>query len=224
MDNIARDDTIVQDYITTQTVLNDQHQEQTVIISTMNAQDTSDHLHIRETDLHDFGYEYHSRQHDLQDLTIWSPIALSHDQIDIIVNRFFIIARKRLSSLNPEYDLRKDEVITRLADHGNHSDDIYHQCLDLIHDNLQLIDNIGLNDATKDDIKILQHDLMNAHDHALDTKSTIVIKSMRDMLGHLVHMHDQLVTLNQDHMTISSDRSTLSRINYHIDQIVSNMH
>jgi hypothetical protein len=206
------DKTIMEDHITTHRVRDHRLQEHTIIVSTMDSEHTSEHLRITEAELDTNEYVYHVK-HDLRPLTIWSTIPLSKNQIVILSERDFLMVQQRVESSDTRYDLHDYHQVS--DDHTDARLPLYYQCVDLLHDDRRLIEQIG-QPALADQLGVIANHMSEAKNHGLSISSDITMRELRDILAQLDDMHDQLLVLNEDYASIRNDKMTISRINQQV--------
>jgi hypothetical protein len=211
------DKTLREHHITTHVVLDNHLQEHTIIVSTMNEQYTAKHVKMTEAELDTNEYVYHVR-HDLRPLTIWSTIPLSEDQITTLAGRDFLMAQQRVESSDARYDLHDDQQISDA--HADACLPLYYQCVNLLDDNRRLIEHIG-QPALADRLDEMTRNLSDVKNHGLDISSDMTISELNAMHAQLDHMHDQLLVLNEDYISVHHTTISLSDINTQLDTMAS---
>jgi hypothetical protein len=205
---ISNDRTLDDHHITTHVVLDDHFQEHTIIVSTMDGEHTDKYLKMTEAEL-DAHHSYEGPL-DLQDLTIWSPIPLSKDQIAILSDRDFLMVQQRAESSDARYDFHDYRQVSESHDDARLP--LYQQCVDLINDNLRLIEHLD-QQSLADQLHVISSHMSDAKSHGLNMSSDMTIRELKDMLGKLDDIHDQLLVLNEDYSSIQDDNMILSKIN-----------
>jgi hypothetical protein len=214
---LHHDHTLKEDHVTTHRVLDDHHREHTVIISNIRyTEEVAALLKMSYSELNNIGYDYY--HYDLSTLSIWSPIPLSEVQRAALLKRDALMIQHRSESLDTIYDLRDDTHVG--SDHHDDRFSRYDQCIDLIQDNRRLIDGIG-QPVLADQLDVIQRRLSDVQSHGLDMASSTTMRDLEDVLAQLDHMHDQLLVLNDDCVSVHNSKLDLSYINKQLDTMTS---
>jgi phage FluMu protein gp41 len=219
--NLLLDQALLQSHITTHIVHDDQQHEHTVIVSTMTAKDTAQHLGIPEASLEAIGHSYSGTKYDTQPLTIWSPTPLTEDQIGVLSERDAITMQRRLSSLDVKYDIRHYQQVSKNLPVDERSP-VYDQCVALIIDNRRMIDHLD-QQSLREHLNVVTECLSDANTHGLNMSSTITLRELERMRDTLQSMNEKLLILNEDYTSIHDAQSHLSLMNRQIDNLLDDV-